>query len=70
MKRCILITALLVVGCAGCGDTRGTPPAPAESGGNTGVPPPRPGEDVMKEQMSVLQKKGLLSKVPGVLKNK
>jgi hypothetical protein len=59
------VLALLVVGCGG--------PASSTDGSGTAkafVPAPRPGEDVMKEQMLRLQQKGTLPKRLGIPKNK
>jgi hypothetical protein len=59
----ILLAGSLALVTAGCGGSSETP-APSEAG-KAAAPRPRPGEDVMKEQMLLLQKKGMLSKVPG-----
>jgi len=64
----MIVMGMMALMIAGCGDSPGTPTNPAA--GKTAAPPPRPGEDVMKEQMLLLQKKGAMSKVPGLPKNK
>jgi hypothetical protein len=64
----LILMGMFAVMLAGCGDSPGTQANPES--GKTAGPPPRPGEDVMKEQMQLLQKKGMLSKVPGLPKNK
>jgi hypothetical protein len=64
----MIVMGMLALMIAGCGDSPGTPANP--EAGKTAAPPPRPGEDTMKEQMLLLQKKGVLSKVPGLPQNK
>jgi len=64
----MILVGMVALIFAGCGDSPGTPANP--EAGKTAGPPPRPGEDVMKEQMLLLQKKGVLSKVPGIPKHK
>jgi len=64
----MIVMGMLALMIAGCGDSPGTQANP--EAGKTVTPPPRPGEDVMKEQMLLLKKKGAMSKVPGLPKNK
>jgi hypothetical protein len=64
----MLIVAAMSLGVSGCGESAD---APSKAGAaKPAAPPPRPGEDAMKEQMLRLQQKGVLSKVPGVPKAK
>jgi len=63
----MIMTGTMALVFAGCGDSSGTPTNP--EGGKTAAPPPRPGEDVMKEQMLRLQKKGAMPNLPGLPKN-
>jgi hypothetical protein len=63
---CALALSLLA---AGCGGSTGTTAAQGE--GKTVAPPPRPGEDAMKEQMTkLLQAKKKLPKGVGIPKGK
>jgi hypothetical protein len=59
------VLAMIVVGC-------GSSASPTDGSGTAKsvVPAPRPGEDVMKEQMLLLQKKGTLPKGHGIPKDK
>jgi hypothetical protein len=59
------VLALLVVGCGGSSSS-----TDRSETTKAFVPAPRPGEDVMKEQMLLLQKKGKLPKGQGIPKNK
>jgi hypothetical protein len=58
----------LALGLSGCGDSSDSTAKPEAA--KPAGPPPRPGEDVMKAQMEQLQKKGMLSKVPGIPRSK
>jgi hypothetical protein len=58
------VLAMIVVGCGSSSPTDGSGTAKSV------VPAPRPGEDVMKEQMLLLQKKGTLPKGHGIPKDK
>ncbi len=58
------VLALLAAGCGGSSS-----PADGSGTAKAFVPAPRPGEDVMKEQMLLLQKKGTVPKGKGIPKS-
>jgi hypothetical protein len=61
----IFLAGVFALTMHGCGASSSSADAEKAAG-----PAPRPGEDDMKKQMEILQKKGLMSKVRGVPQKK